>query len=136
MYIGRRIYYDVVSGEVIVDTGERSGSVKETTIPEDIRSYQALYDRRTESYSYLEFEYGSHKEDFENSSGYRVDVNTMELLFTKDNPPPPVENKSLEARILELQQENKLLKAQSKILSDKADFHEAVMYELIMSTYN
>ncbi|EJW14454.1 hypothetical protein PAV_13c00730 [Paenibacillus alvei DSM 29] len=27
MEIGRRIYYDLASGEVIVDTGERSGGL-------------------------------------------------------------------------------------------------------------
>lgn len=32
MQIARRIYYDKSSGNIIVDTGERSGAVVETTI--------------------------------------------------------------------------------------------------------
>ncbi|WP_338134844.1 hypothetical protein [Paenibacillus alvei] len=45
MKIGRRIFYDIVTGEKLVDTGERSGNVVETTLDYDISVYKALNER-------------------------------------------------------------------------------------------
>lgn len=45
MEIGRRIYFDVATGTVLVDTGERSGWGQPTTVEHDIEVYKELYER-------------------------------------------------------------------------------------------
>lgn len=44
MQIGRKIYYDNATGNVLVDTGEHSGDV-ETTQALDLTVYKALAER-------------------------------------------------------------------------------------------
>lgn len=45
MEIGRRIYYDLANGNIIIDVGERSGDIVPTTIDQDIETYIALSER-------------------------------------------------------------------------------------------
>lgn len=40
MNIGRMLFYDIISGVIIVDTGEWSCVVKEKTIDEQIATYK------------------------------------------------------------------------------------------------
>lgn len=42
MIVGRKIYYQLSTGNVILEIGEREGSVVETTIDQDFESYVAL----------------------------------------------------------------------------------------------
>ncbi|MBG9736280.1 hypothetical protein [Paenibacillus alvei] len=90
MEIGRRIYYDVASGEVIVDTGERSGDlVIKKTIEDDIKVYKSLSERNRDSFDYIELDYGQYAEDFATRLGYQVNVTTKKLEFTYPNPNQP-----------------------------------------------
>ncbi|MCY9545231.1 hypothetical protein M5X02_31890, partial [Paenibacillus alvei] len=63
MEIGRRIYFDIATGSVLVDTGERSGYVMETTLDYDISVYKALNERMRESFDYTELEYEQNAKD-------------------------------------------------------------------------
>lgn len=49
MEIGRRIYFDKLTGNVLVNTGERSGNVIETTVEYDLQVYKALSERNPET---------------------------------------------------------------------------------------
>ncbi|WCF07554.1 hypothetical protein NDS46_25130 [Paenibacillus thiaminolyticus] len=89
MKIGRRLYFDIATGNVIVDTGERSGSVVETTIDYDIKVYKALSDRNRESFDVIQLEYGQYAEDFATCSGYRVNPATKQLEFSYPEPGEP-----------------------------------------------
>lgn len=84
--IGRKIYYDNTMGNVLVDTGERSGDVIETTREQDFTAYKALSDRVEETVGCLELEYGEYREDFSECNGYRVNVETLELEFSYPDP--------------------------------------------------
>lgn len=86
MHIGRRIYYDLVTGDIIIDTGERSGSVVETSIEQDFRSYAVLSERDPSTVGMIQLEYGQFADDFMHCSGYRVDLDTRELLFSYPDP--------------------------------------------------
>ncbi|EJW14276.1 hypothetical protein M5X00_17570 [Paenibacillus alvei] len=89
MKIGRRIFYDIVTGEKLVDTGERSGDVFVTTIEHDIKVYTALSERNREFFDYIELEYKQYAKDFAVSNGYRVNPITKEIEFSYPDPNQP-----------------------------------------------
>ena len=107
MQIGRRIYYDLAIGNVLQDTGDRSGSVVETTTEQDFAAYTALAERVPETVGCLQLDYGEYAQDFAECNGYRVDVNgeIPSLLFSYPNPEspsePPVYRKPLSDLIAE-----------------------------------
>lgn len=82
MNIGKRVYYDNTNGEVILNTGERSGSVVPTTAEDDIRVYKVLSERNSDTFGFLEFEYGEHDEQ-ESIGGYisSIDLETKKAIF-------------------------------------------------------
>ena len=86
MNIGRRIFYEKATGNVIVDTGERSGSVVASTVEQDFEIYTALAARVPDSVGVLELTYGAYREDFAICKGYRVDPGTTMLLFSYPDP--------------------------------------------------
>lgn len=115
MEVGRRLYFDIATGGVIVDTGERSGSVVETTVEYDIAVYKALSERNRETLDVIQLEYGQYAEDFATCSGYRVNLATKQLEFSypeqgapEPQPPayPPPLSEQLEqtnARVADLE---------------------------------
>lgn len=110
MQIGRRIYFEKSTGNVIIDTGERSGNVVETTIDHDFSVYAALAARVPETVGVLELEYGQYARDFAACNGYRVDIESdpPQLLFSypdpKDPEAPPVYRKPLSEELAETKQ--------------------------------
>lgn len=82
MKIGRRIYYDKTTGNVLVDTGERQGYVVPTTIEYDIQVYKILSERNRDTFDYIELEYGQYAQDFAECNGYRVNPATKEIEFS------------------------------------------------------
>ncbi|MEK3838447.1 MULTISPECIES: hypothetical protein [unclassified Paenibacillus] len=81
MNIGRKIYYEKSTGNVLVDTGERSGDVIETTQEQDFESFKLLVQRVPESVGVIKLGYGQYGEDFAAASGYRINLDTEELEF-------------------------------------------------------
>jgi len=109
MHIGRKIYYDLTTGNVIVDTGERSGFVRETTQEEDFATYRALAERVQDTVGCLQLEYGQYAQDFAECKSYRVNPDTLELEFSypdpsETEPTEPVYRKPLSIEVDELKQ--------------------------------
>ena len=106
--IGRRIYYDVQTGNVIVDTGERAGYVVPTTVELDIQAYKALSERNRNTFDFIELPYGAYAQDFAVCNGYRVNPETKQLEFSYPdlNEPesPLVYQKPLSEEIAETKQ--------------------------------
>ena len=84
MKIGKRIYFDTQTGEIILDTGERSGHVVPTTVERDIEVFRQLSERNRNTFDYIELEYGQYREDFLHATSYRVNPKTRELVFSYD----------------------------------------------------
>ena len=106
MQIGRKIYFDKATGNVLVDTGERQGDVIETTQDQDFQVYKALVERVPDTVGCIQLIYGEMAEDFAMAESYRVDTATNQLIFTyrdPDNPATPVERPSYEERISALE---------------------------------
>lgn len=89
MKIGRKIYFDKATGNVIVDTGERQGSVVLTTVEQDIAAYTALSERNRDTFDVVELEFGAFAQDFAESNGYRVNIKTSKLEFQYRDPSDP-----------------------------------------------
>lgn len=109
--IGRKIYYDKATGNVILDTGEKMGAVIETTIDQDYETYQALKERVRDTVGVIQLEFGQYAEDFAQCNGYRVNPETLELEFSYPDPnatepQEPVYRKPLSEQIGELEQRN------------------------------
>ncbi|MEF2968370.1 hypothetical protein V3851_23655 [Paenibacillus sp. M1] len=109
MEIGRRIYWDKATGNVILDTGERAGFVRESTQEEDYMTFQALAERMPETVGCLQLEYGQFASDFSECNGYRVNPETLELEFSYPNPnesepEEPTYQVSLSEQVNELKQ--------------------------------
>jgi hypothetical protein len=110
MQIGRRIYYEKSTGNVILDTEERSGNVQETTVDDDFENYIVLAQRVRETVGYIELEYGQYAEDFAACNGYRVNPETLEIEFSYPDPnapePTPVYRRPLTEEVEFLQKQN------------------------------
>lgn len=106
--LGRKIYYDKTSGEVLVDTGERMGFVQETTTEQDFEVYTPLKDRVPDSVGMLQLAFGEYSQDFIESNGFKVDLttDTPKLVFSYPDPtnpaPEPVYQKPMSVEIEEL----------------------------------
>lgn len=81
MQIGRRIYYELSTGNIIVDTGERQGSVYVTLPSEDFVNHSTLSGRSLADTDYLELDFGVRSAEFINIGSYHVDIPTKTLVI-------------------------------------------------------
>lgn len=113
MEIGRRLYYVLRTGEVVLDTGERRGDVIATTVDDDFKIYTALSRFNRDTLGVMELDFGHLKEDFQKSSGIRIDVTGTKptLLFSfppepgEEQPEEPIFHPSTQGRIAVLEQQ-------------------------------
>lgn len=101
--IGRKIYYDKDTGNLLVDTGEKYGFVSPTTVEQDFETYATLSKLNPETVGMIELEYGELAEDFLESSSFRVNPTTLELEFSyveQGEPPAYQEPLSVEVQNL------------------------------------
>lgn len=122
MEIGKRIFYDTISGSIIVNTGEKSGNVIATTPQDDIRVYKELADRVESTYSWIDFTYGAHREE-ESLGGVivRIDLETKKPVFKYPDP-------SGEAPIETVENPFDMIRD----LQAKVDLQDAYLVELTM----
>ena len=116
--IGTKIYYCLVTGNVIKIIGDMMGYVKETTFDEDIEIYTELKERDKSSIGLLQFNYGEYPKLSQGSTGVMVDLETKELIFTYEElPTPPQEptwEEEMENKISILEAENEKLKVEQE----------------------
>ena len=117
--IGTKIYYCLVTGNVIKIIGDMQGYVKETSFDEDIDIYTELKERDKDSIGLLTFEYGEYPKLSKNTTGVMVDLETKELIFSYDEfpqePIEPTEIEIMQNEIKELKEE--LTQIQTSIAS-------------------
>ena len=115
--IGTKIYYCLLTGNVIKIIGDMQGYVKETTFDEDIEIYTELKERDINTIGLLQFEYGEYPKISQNASGVIVDLETKELIFSYEElPTPPQEPTEIEIMQEKISQlEEKINKLQNSI---------------------
>lgn len=101
MQIGRKIYYEVVTGNIIVNTGERNGGTIPTTIEQDIAIYTVLSKLNRDTFDVLELDFGAYSQDFAECNGYRVNVDTKTLEFSYPDPNEPTLEQPYQAPLSE-----------------------------------
>ena len=79
--IGRRVYYNKLTGEILTDTGEREGEVVETTIDDDFNFFPGLTGRTLNDTGVIELEYGELRERIEGRESWRVDIGSSQLVI-------------------------------------------------------
>ncbi|WP_222124437.1 phage tail protein [Paenibacillus xylanexedens] len=90
MNLGCKIYYDKSTGNVIVNTGERSGYVVETTWEQDFASYLVLSDRVQETVGMIQLEYGECAADYaEGGVITQINLDNKKPMFTYPDPVDP-----------------------------------------------
>ena len=109
--IGTKIYYCLLTGNVIQVIGDMMGYIKETSFDEDIEIYAKLKERDKDSMGLLTFEYGEYLKLSKDSTGVMVNLETKELIFSYEElPAPPQEPTEIEIlanKISILEAENK-----------------------------
>jgi predicted glutamine amidotransferase len=81
MQIGRKIYYDKATGNVYVDTGERSGDVIETTTEQDFATYTSLQGIDLQTVGCVQLDYGQDSDKF-GVYLYHIDPTTESIVWT------------------------------------------------------
>lgn len=107
MEIGMKIYYDKSTGNVIVNTGEYSGDVKEMTVDQDFQSYTGLQSRTKDSIGVIQLDYGELTDKFTTCTGYSVDItkspiDASAIIFSFTTPEASLEQIK-QAKINELE---------------------------------
>ena len=116
--IGTKIYYCLITGNVIKIIGDMQGYVKETTFDEDIEIYTELKERDKDSIGFLTFEYGEYPKLSKGSTGVIVKLEDKSLIFSYEElpqePVEPTEIEIMQDKISILQEENKNLKTEQE----------------------
>ena len=109
--IGTKIYYCLLTGNVIKIIGDCQGCVRETTFDEDIEIYTELKERNKSSIGLLTFDYGEYPKLSKGSTGVMVNLKTKELIFSYEElpqePQEPQEPTEIEKIKIEQEQQNK-----------------------------
>lgn len=109
--IGTKIYYCLLTGNVIKIIGDCQGYVRETTFDEDYEIYSELKEREKSSIGLLTFEYGEYPKLSQGSAGVMVNLETKELIFSYEElpqePQEPQEPTEIEKIKIEQEQQNK-----------------------------
>lgn len=74
MQIGSKIYYLKSNGNILVNTGECQGDVRETSVDEDFKMYTALQGLAQSSVGVIRLDYGQLTDKFMSCTGSYVDI--------------------------------------------------------------
>ena len=113
MPVGRKIYYELATGDVILITPEKHHSnAVNTTKEQDFQLYDVLAVRNPDEIGVIQLEYGQYRGDFEKCKDVKVDLETDELLFEFPHfeKPHSLIIEELQATITQLRAENNNLK--------------------------
>lgn len=108
VYLGKRFYFEKITGNIILEIGERIGSWVETTVEQDFQTYKELAERVDDTVDMIQLEYGQYAQDFTECNGYKVNPETLAIEFSypepsDPEPQEPVYQKPLSAQTAELE---------------------------------
>ncbi|MHB1651382.1 MAG: Ig-like domain-containing protein [Desulfitobacteriaceae bacterium] len=81
MKIGRKIYYELATGNIILDAGERQGAVIETPQSEDFAIYPQFIGKDPSAIDFIQLLYGERSAEFINLGSMHVDPVTKALTI-------------------------------------------------------
>ena len=128
MPVGRKIYYELATGDVVLIVPEKHHSnAINTTKEQDFQIYDVLQVRNPEQIGLIQLEYGELRGDFEKCKAVKVDLETGELLFEF-----PHFEKPHSQIIAELQVTNAQLQAENNNLKERLTLAELALDDLIL----
>ena len=131
--IGTKVYYCLLTGNVIKIIGDMQGYVKATSFDEDVEIYTELKERDKETIGLLHFNYGEYPKLSQNSTGVMVDLETKELIFSYEElPTPPQEPTEIEI----IQDKISILEAENETLKQELSITQDAVNELIFNSLN
>lgn len=131
--IGTKLYYCLLTGNVIKIIGDMQGYVRETTFDEDYEIYTELKERNKSSIGLLTFNYGEYPKLSKGSTGVMVNLETKELIFSYEElPTPPQEPTEIEI----MQEKISILEAENKTLKQELSITQDAVNELIFNSLN
>ena len=115
--IGRKIYYELATGDVVLITEEKQGlNAANTTKEQDFAMYSPLQVRDPETIDFIQLEYGQYAADIQVARAVHMDPETRELQFEYPEYVPPLTTQ-LEA----LKTENQSLIAENTALRERVE---------------
>jgi len=113
MPVGRKLYYELATGDVVLIIPEKHGiNAVNTTKEQDFLMYDVLAARNPDSIGVIQLNYGQYRAEFQSARSVKVDIETEEIMFEYPNYEPPltVQVEQLQQRNIQLEQENMQLK--------------------------
>lgn len=103
MQIGRKIYYDLATGNVILARESRNGGDVDTTTEQDFVTYAELAERVPSTVGEIQFEFGQYDTEFASGGVPSVDLSTLAITFAYLPPTTQPPSVSLDSRIIALE---------------------------------
>lgn len=100
--IGRKIYYELATGNVIVETGERQGDVIETTEDQDWQMYSALQPYQQSAVGVLQLNFGDYAQNFAQYP-FHIDITQNPPVIAWDTTATSVVTTAQQQKIAQLQ---------------------------------
>jgi len=124
--IGRKIYYEKDTGNVILVTLEKHHeNAVNTTKEQDFQMYDVLAARNPDTIGLIQLEYGQYQAEFQSARSVKVDPETKEILFEYPRFDPP-----LITQVDNLKADNQYLRAENEQLKQKVNELEAALLEM------
>ncbi|AGC67450.1 hypothetical protein Cst_c04280 [Thermoclostridium stercorarium subsp. stercorarium DSM 8532] len=124
--VGRKIYYELATGDVILITPEKhSENAINTTKEQDFQMYDVLAARNPDTVGVIQLEYGQYQAEFQSARSVKVDIETGQLLFEYPKYEP-----SLSEQVKTLQKENQTLKQENAQLHEEIGNLKAINADL------
>lgn len=129
MSVGKKIYYELTTGDVILVTPEKHhpNSVN-TTKEQDFQIYDVLAARSPDTVGVIQIEYGQYQAEFQSARSIKVDTETKEILFEYPRFDPP-----LITQIEQLKAENENLKVINQQLQEHIQLQQQQIDELTIT---
>lgn len=87
MEIGRKIYFDKATGNVLQDCGERQGDVIETTLDQDFQAHTTLQPYQQSAVGVIQLNYGEDAQNFA-TYPYHIDIAKTPCVVVWDTTNP------------------------------------------------
>jgi uncharacterized protein YkuJ len=85
--INSKIYYLISTGEILCITSEYKGLTESNTKEQDMKIYRQLKNYSIDEIDFIELEYGTLAETFNNAKSYKINLETKQLevvYYTKE----------------------------------------------------
>lgn len=124
--IGRKIYYELSTGDVILIVPEKYAiNATNTTKEQDFQMYDVLSARNPDTIGCIQLEYKQYESDFQTANSVKVDLETGELKFNYPNFDEP-----LSVIVNNLKSQNMQLTSQVTDMTAKAQTQQTLIDDL------